>query len=610
VLPRHAPAIRCSHATPFITRSYAVSLFPFGSVSFEDVALGEDGRARAALMADSLVARLQFFPLLTGRIEIADVSLVRPRILVTVDKNGRSNWSGLISSLGQKLSPGDARDEAAMAFSEIRIANGSLTVRDEARDIDETMNGVDLSLAWPSIFKSFAATGHFLWRGETVDASLSLADFAAALKGEKSGIKIRLASAPIKLAFDGAVGTQPTMKIDGTVSADAASLHQALIWLGRRPLPGGGFGRFALKAQTNVVGGTVALSGVNLELDGNTAEGVITFAADGRQTLQGTLAADNLDLTPYISTIRLVTGNNREWNRLPIVLDGLTGIDFDLRLSAAKIALGGAKLGRTAVAANLRSGKLTVTVGESQAFGGVIQGSLLLAKVEAGAELKSQLQFSEVDLETCISELFGVRKLEGKGDIGFSIEGSGENVFALTRTLNGTATMTGSKGAIVGLNVEQLLRRLERRPLSGGSEFRSGRTPFEKFAVNIKITNGTAAVEDMKLEGPSVRLAMTGSTSIPARELDLKGTAALIKASANEAETAFELPFVVQGPWDDPLMLPDPQSLIRRSGAAAPLLDAVRDRKTRDAVRSAIERLNRGQPAPATDAKPAEAPQQ
>jgi len=40
-------------------------------------------------------------------------------------------------------------------------------------------------------------------------------------------------------------------------------------------------------------------------------------------------------------------------------------------------------------------------------------------------------------------------------------------------------------------------------------------------------------------------------------------------------------------------MLPDAQSLIRRSGAAAPLLDAVRDRKTRDSVRSVIDRLSR-----------------
>jgi AsmA protein len=58
----------------------------------------------------------------------------------------------------------------------------------------------------------------------------------------------------------------------------------------------------------------------------------------------------------------------------------------------------------------------------------------------------------------------------------------------------------------------------------------------------------------------------------------------------------------VQGSWDDPIMLPDPEALIRRSGAAAPLLNAVRERSARDAVRSAIERLTG---APASGAIPA-----
>jgi AsmA protein len=39
------------------------------------------------------------------------------------------------------------------------------------------------------------------------------------------------------------------------------------------------------------------------------------------------------------------------------------------------------------------------------------------------------------------------------------------------------------------------------------------------------------------------------------------------------------------------LVFPDPDSLIRRSPATAPLLDAVKDKKTRDAVRSVIERF-------------------
>ena len=167
---------------------------------------------------------------------------------------------------------------------------------------------------------------------------------------------------------------------------------------------------------------------------------------------------------------------------------------------------------------------------------------------------------------------------------------------ALTRALGGNATLTASQGALSGFNVEQLLRRLDRRPLSGTGELRSGRTPYDKLTANIKIVQGTAAIDDFRIEGPAVHVGLAGSASIPTRDLDLKGTASLIPA-AGETSAGFELPFVVQGPWDDFIITPDPQSLIRRSGAAAPLLDAVRDRKTRDAVRSAIDRLTGGTPA-------------
>ncbi|HEY4141000.1 MAG TPA: AsmA-like C-terminal region-containing protein, partial [Pseudolabrys sp.] len=384
--------------------------------------------------------------------------------------------------------------------------------------------------------------------------------------------------------------------IEGTLAADSASLRDALIWTGQRPLPGGGFGRFAIKAQTNVVGGTIGLSGVNVELDGNTAEGVLTFATDGRKTLQGTLASDTLDLTPYISTVRLLTTDQREWNSGRISLDGLAGIDFDLRVSAANVIMSNAKFARTAIGANLRGGHLVVTIGEAQAYGGLIQGSLALAIYETGVDVKSQMQFTDVDLEKCLGQLFGLKRVEGKGNISLAVEGTGESVLAVTHTLNGTAGLTGNNGALTGLNVEQLLRRLERRPLSGGGEFRSGKTPYDKLTVALKIVKGTVNVEDMKVESSAVHLGLNGSASIPERELDLKGSAALVTATRAGAQP-FELPFIVQGSWDDPIMLPDPEALIRRSGAAAPLLNAVKERSARDTVRSAIERLTGGAPA-------------
>jgi AsmA protein len=351
-----------------------------------------------------------------------------------------------------------------------------------------------------------------------------------------------------------------------------------------------------------VIGGSIGLSNVNVELDGNSAEGVLTFATDGRKTLQGTLAADTLDLSPYVSTVRLLTANQREWSSGPIGLDGLSGIDLDLRLSAANVVMSNAKIGRTAIAANLRGGHLVITVGEAQAYGGVIKGSLELASFERGVDVKSQLQFTDVDLESCLGQLFGLHRLEGKGNLAFAVEGSGDSVLGVTRTLTGSANLTGTNGALAGINVEQLLRRLERRPLSGGGEFRTGRTPYDTIAVALKIAQGTVTVQTVTVTGSAVQLALAGSASIPERDLDLKGTAALV-ASGRPGAAPFELPFIVQGSWDDPIMLPDAEALIRRSGAAAPLLDAVHDRS----VRSAIERLTGGRIAPPTPAAAAPA---
>jgi AsmA protein len=580
---------------PILRGDSSVSLFPSGTVSFGDVVLGDP--ARPALTAERLVAHLRFFPLLIGRVEIADVSLERPKISIDLSTDGDSNWTGLILALARSQRPGLHRSNA---FSEMRIDNGTVVLHDVARDVREQLQDVNVSLAWPSISKTFGATGRFVWHGQPMDASLTLADFAAALGGNQTGLKIRMAGAPLKAAFEGSVSIRPTIKVDGTFAADGPSLRDVLVWSGGKPLPGGGFGHFSIKAQTNVSGGSIALSGVNVELDGNTAEGVLSFATDGRKTLQGTLASNTLDFSPYVSTVRLLTANQREWNAARIGLDGLTGLDLDLRVSAAKVLLSNATFGRTAIGANLRGGKLTVTVGEAQAYGGVIKGSVTLTDQGEGVDLQSQLNFADVDLETCLGQLFGVRRLTGRGSMTLTAEGMGESVLAVTRTLNGDATLTGRNGALAGLNVEQLLKRLERRPLSGGGEFRSGRTPFDKIIMNLKITNGIVAVEDMTLDGTAVKLAVNGSASIPLRELDLKGTAALATASQPGTEP-FSLPFIVQGSWDDPIMLPDPEALIRRSGAAAPLLDAIREQGARDRVKAAIQRLTG---APTADALP------
>ena len=199
-----------------------------------------------------------------------------------------------------------------------------------------------------------------------------------------------------------------------------------------------------------------------------------------------------------------------------------------MRLSAAHVTVGPTKLGRTALGANLRGGRAGALHRRSADVWRHRQRLFRGSRArDAIAEVKAQFQFTDIDLQPCVSELFGINKLSGRGNLNVSLVASGASPFGLASSLDGTATLTGHDGAISGFNVEQLLKRLERRPLSGAGNFRSGATPYDNLTIAVKLSDGVATAEDVRIEGPASHITLTGTTSIPAREYDLKGVASL-----------------------------------------------------------------------------------
>ena len=213
-----------------INGSIDVSVFPGSYVSFHDVGLKGGGTSDPALNVDVLTANLRLLPMLVQRFEIADVMMLRPHIRVIRTADGESNWTPFIQTTARSMKPGP---DNQVSFSEIRLQDGVLNYEDAANHVSETLDDIDLSLAWPSISRSFAATGQFDWRGERVDGSMSASDFVAVLSGDRSGLKARLASAPLKLAFDGSVADRTSMMMEGVLTIDSPSLRDALRWTGQ-----------------------------------------------------------------------------------------------------------------------------------------------------------------------------------------------------------------------------------------------------------------------------------------------------------------------------------------------------------------------------------------
>ena len=94
----------------------------------------------------------------------------------------------------------------------------------------------------------------------------------------------------------------------------------------------------------------------------------------------------------------------------------------------------------TAVGANLRGGALALSVGEAQIYGGIAKGSFGIARSDAVADVKAQFQFTDVDLQACTTELFGINKLTGRGNLNVSLVASGAEPVRLASSLDGTAT--------------------------------------------------------------------------------------------------------------------------------------------------------------------------
>src|SRR6187200_2410000 len=134
--------------------SIDISVFPASYISFHDVGLKGGGAVDPALRVDVLTANLRLLPLLLRRFEISDVMMLRPTIRVIRDGNGESNWTPFVETIARTMKPGA---ENQVSFSEIRIQDGVLNYEDPTNNVSETLGDIDLSLAWPSISRSFAA---------------------------------------------------------------------------------------------------------------------------------------------------------------------------------------------------------------------------------------------------------------------------------------------------------------------------------------------------------------------------------------------------------------------------------------------------------------------
>ncbi|MHB2169677.1 AsmA family protein [Alsobacter sp. R-9] len=564
-----APQLAAAARVPVGTASSArFTLLPVPRLDIERPALRDDAGG-VTVEASRLRGRLRLLPLVGGRMELTEIMIFGPRLTLRADGASETTLRRMADIVHQ---PGHA--PGAPPFVErLVVIDGSVETVEATGARATIASRIDTITERGPEPGTFDVSGTMTWRGETVSFQSFSVDFAALLSARPATVSVRMGGDLGSVDFTGKVLAAEGLQAEGRLALKTSAVKRLAQWADLQ-MPVAFEGGADLQGQFRLRDGDASLTDATITVRQGRLEGALHLKdTGGRPSLSGTLAGERLDLTA--DAIRLVgalRGDDGGWSRDIIDPAILPAGDMDVRVSATRAAVGSTTLANVAFSVLSRQGKTDITLGGAELGKGSAKARLSLATAPRGFDVKAQATFERVDMATILSPLVDGRRLTGAGFGLLQVEGSGSSVHAVMRSLEGKSSLLVRQGDIGGINLPEVLRRIEKRPLVAALDVRGGRTPFDVASFMARISKGVAEIVDGTVGSPAARVSLSGHIALADRHLSMSGLAQLLDAGAGREPVT--LPFEVTGSFDDPMLVPDARALLRRSGATAPLFDA------------------------------------
>ena len=526
------------------------NLFPVPTLHMVDVEVR--GRNNATILtAPAASARLALFPLLSGRFELAAATLLQPTILLDLDSRPFESSSAISTTIAARTADRDSTPLGAL-----EIHGGLLRIVSAADNFDTLVEDVEGALDWPRLEDPLTVDLRARWRDEPLAIEARLGEPAALLKGLNSDGRLSVSSrlARIKLVGDFQSGGQNWFA--GAVSADIASVAEIKRILGLPNPSALSDARIALVAKAAAGWRMLTLSEVRLGLLEQEFEGALAVTrASGRLSVSGTLAANELKLWPLLANAPPLVDATGGWSGAVFDLRPLSAFDLDLRVSASRVLWRGHPLTDAAIEVINKDERLTATLVEASAYGGILKAELSVAPAPGGAAARASGSLANADMGALFAD-FGWAAYSGQGGGQFAFEAAGDSPVALARALRGKATIQLASGVVDGLSFEEALRRSERRPIDVFNDMRVGRTVIKQAAASLILDKGGDGILNASLSGPGVSVSFNGSMDLVERQLSARATATQTDDKGVPTTKGPRLDFDLTGPWWAPTIKP------------------------------------------------------
>jgi len=526
----------------------SVSLWPFLQVSYDDVTIGGElalADLPPLVKMDGLEAQLSFASAFWGDVSLSQVRLVRPRFTLRVNSEGTDNWTIRDGPVAERLRLArDAKPET-LRIGAVQIVDGIVDYGNAQLDASAELTSLNGTFVWPDITGPASATISVVWRGEIVRLNASADVPFELLRGNPSDLTIGIVSKPANLSYTGTMSLGEKVNAAGKMTAIFPSPRRLLDWIGQ-PIPAA-----AVVAETFVEGNFSAMDDAVEFQEASVRIG--EHQGTGRLQLQrgekgpivsGTLAFETLWLPNPAGLAQQDEGTSPTGK---LDFSFLEGFGLDLRLSANAATLEPFEITNMAATAIVRDGGASFEIGDAEALGGNMAGSISISRGKGIELFETDLSLSTVNLER-LTTLYGAGglALEGSGDARFRFRSTGTSARGLLINLEGDGSIDGKSGAVVGFNLEQV-------PLDGEGNAQapfSGSTSYDDLALRFLITNGSAFFDGSTMKSGPLEVNLGGQVDLLRRSLALRG-----EITQEEETKTTPLPFFVGGSTAAPLFV-------------------------------------------------------
>jgi AsmA protein len=521
--------------------SASFSVLPWPRLRISGAELDDRGGV-SILSAPSARFDLSPFALVGGRAVAIAGAFRRPTLTIDLDQTTVLG--------GARVQSGGRRPAAALGG--LRFSDGFLRIVSASRGLDTLVENVRGGLDGLSAGRPLSFDVSARWRGEPVSAAGDLAEPERAEQGEASPFNFVLSSRVATVALHGSLTGGRTPSFEGDLNLSVKSLEALMGLLGAsgpRPIAAD---TLTLSGRAAIGGQSLALSDAALTIGRQSLEGGLSLTRTaGRPMLSGNLAADRLALAPIVGSPKPLREPSGDWSGASFAFAPPRAFDVDLRLSAGELDCFGHEM--TGVGASLiaRQGRLAVDLAEANAYQGRLRGDAAFERDGDSLALDLAGELSGVDLGAAFAD-FGWRGNSGRGNAKLQIEAKGRSPAAAIAGLSGSASIAETDGAILGVNLEEVLRRSQRRQFDLTRDMRRGRTAFTSLDAKVEIDGGVATVVKADLQGVGLAATLSGETNLRAQSIGARVSAVQTDAQGAPSADAARLAIDVAGRWAAP----------------------------------------------------------